>query len=62
MKHSLDDKMQFGKYKGLTIQEVIEDHLHYMEWLLDEVENFELDDEAMKFYEEDLESTYGSIY
>lgn len=62
MTYSLNDKMKFGKYKGLEILEIIEDHLNYMEWLLDEVKDFELDDEAMEFYEEDLVSTYGDIF
>lgn len=43
----LNDKITFGKHKGLTIKEIIEDDPSYLEWALDEVDGFELDDAAI---------------
>jgi hypothetical protein len=47
---SLSDKLTFGKYKGYTIEDVLEDDLNYLEWAIDEIEWFELDEiAAIKF-------------
>jgi hypothetical protein len=40
---SLSDKLTFGKYKGYTIEEILEDDPSYLEWAIDEIEWFELD-------------------
>ncbi len=48
---SLIDKITFGKYRGDTIKEIIDNAPTYIEWALDEVDWFELDDEAMAEYE-----------
>lgn len=55
---SLTDKMNFGKYRNRTIQEVIEDDPTYIEWALDNVDWFELDDEAMDVYEKAIKEHY----
>lgn len=39
----LNDKITFGKHRGLTIKEIIEDDPTYLEWALDEIDGFELD-------------------
>ncbi len=51
----LTDKMTFGKYRGDTVQEVIDNAPSYIEWALDEVNGFELDDEAMVEYEQAIQ-------
>lgn len=43
---SLSDKLTFGKHKGSTIEEVLEDDPNYIEWAIDEIEWFELDQNA----------------
>lgn len=48
----LTDKMNFGKYRDDTVQEVIDNTPSYIKWALDEVNGFELDDEAMAEYEQ----------
>jgi hypothetical protein len=45
---SLNDKLTFGKYKGYTIEEVLESDPNYIEWAIDEIEWFELDEMAAK--------------
>jgi len=42
----LESRLTFGEYIGATIKEVIEAAPTYLEWAQDEIENFELDDEA----------------
>lgn len=32
----LDTEFEFGKYKGLTVDEVIDDDVEYIEWLIDQ--------------------------
>ena len=45
----LETKLNFGKYKGETIQEIIDDgNAEYLEWCMDNIEWFELDDNAGK--------------
>lgn len=44
---ALDDIFQFGKHKGSQVEDVIEDHPDYIEWLIkNEVREF--DEEAMQ--------------
>lgn len=38
--------LTFGEYVGLTVEEVIRESPTYIEWAIDEVERFELDEEA----------------
>lgn len=45
---TLIDKLTFGKHKGATIEEVIDDDPSYLEWAIDEIEWFELDEAATK--------------
>lgn len=42
---SLSSVMTFGKYRGLTVEEVIEEDPDYIEWAMDEA-GIELDQEA----------------
>lgn len=43
---SLSSKMYFGKYKGETIEDIIENDPQYVDWCLENVKHFSLNDEA----------------
>jgi hypothetical protein len=47
---TLQTKIKFGKYKtdNVTVGELIESNPDYIAWCTDEIEWFELDDEAEK--------------
>lgn len=47
---SLDRVFNFGKHKGSTLRDVIQDDVEYVSWCMAEIENFELDNEACKKY------------
>ena len=55
----LTDKLTFGKHKGETIQDVCDNNVTYIEWALETIDTFELDDEAMGYYEACLEEHLG---
>lgn len=38
MKLGLKSKLTFGKYKGDTVEEVIEDDPSYLEWAIDTID------------------------
>jgi hypothetical protein len=42
----LDGKLTFGKYKGLTVREVIEENPGYLVWAISNIEWFNLDSQA----------------
>ena len=46
---SLDTDFKFGKPRGKRLQEVIEDHLSYIDWAVDKGV-IELDEEAFEYY------------
>lgn len=48
--YSLTTKMNRGKYKDFTISEIIVENPHYIEYCIDEWEDFELDNEAYEKY------------
>jgi len=60
-KFSLSDKLTFGKHKGCTIEEIIEDDPGYLEWAIDEIEWFELDEVAARKLEKNLREDYGYL-
>ena len=60
MAYGLTDKFNFGKHKGETIQEVIEDEITYLEWCMDAVDGFDLDEQAYQVYNDALDSYYWS--
>lgn len=55
---SLTDLLTFGKWRGASLKEVIEEDITYVEWALDEVSFFELDDRASEFYDETIDRYY----
>jgi hypothetical protein len=42
----LDDELTFGKNKGFTIRQVIENDRRWLIWMLENTEHFELDRDA----------------
>lgn len=53
MKHepySLEDDLDFGKYRGQTIQDTIMENVDYISWLIDNINGFELDNQAYQVY------------
>lgn len=47
----LGDKFRFGKYRGQTLDYVLANGVHYIEWCIDNVDDFELSNEAYEAYE-----------
>ncbi|UOF77582.1 exodeoxyribonuclease X [Caudoviricetes sp.] len=43
--------MPFGKYRGQIVGTVIEEDAEYVAWLLRETENFDLDEDALRYLE-----------
>ena len=43
---TLDDKIPFGKYKGKEIWKILEDDSRYLKLCVDNLDSFELDNEA----------------
>ena len=39
----LDHKLTFGKHKGKTIEDVLEDDPRYLRWCMENIDDFELD-------------------
>lgn len=60
MIYSKTSVLRFGKHRGETIKEIISDDVTYIEWALDEVDGFELDEAAMDLYEKQLEVHYSN--
>ncbi len=44
--YKLETFLNFGRYKGYTIKEAIDDNPDYLAWAVDEIEWFKLDQEA----------------
>lgn len=55
---NLNTKFDFGKHKGKTVEEVCDDDPSYVEWCIDNVDDFELDNEAYDYYEDELAAYY----
>lgn len=41
--YDLDDELSFGKYKGKTVEEVLEEDPHYLKWAMENVASFVVD-------------------
>lgn len=48
--YRLDTMFNFGAHIGETVEYVIDTQPSYIEWCLDEIKNFQLDDHAYKRY------------
>ena len=58
--YSLNDELGFGTHSQDSVREVIEEDPTYIEWALDEVKGFRLDDVAFEKYEEAIDKHYES--
>ena len=47
---TLKDQMPLGKYKGMSIGELISRDPNYVAWALKNIGSFNLDDQAMAIY------------
>ncbi len=49
--HKMDTELIFGKFKGSTIDEVLESKggPQWIQWAIDTIDSFEVDDEVIKF-------------
>lgn len=59
MIYKLTDQITFGKHNGLTIQEIISEDVTYIEWCIDSVHSFGLDDKAMEVYQKAIDIHYA---
>lgn len=50
----LESIIGFGKYQGHKLEDIIKDKTAYITWCLENIPDFELNDEAYKLYEEYL--------
>lgn len=50
----LKDKLTFGKYKGQSVDEVIDNDPDYLVWAVEEIDWFELDEETEKELEDGI--------
>lgn len=46
--YTLNDHLTFGKYRGMTIKEVLQKDADYIEWCKNKVEGFVIVDEAIR--------------
>ena len=56
---ALTDVLDFGKHQSKTIEDVIEDDPLYIDWCMQEVEGFTLDNDAYDVWERSIESHMG---
>ena len=54
-KMNFDTVLNFGKYKGETIEEVYEKDASYLQWCLENIERFNLSDKETALIEEKAE-------
>jgi hypothetical protein len=43
MLYDLDTKLDFGKYKSYTVEQILEQDPSYLLWLIENVDRFEVD-------------------
>ena len=48
-KYTLNDTLTFGKYRGKTLKAVLTRDAHYIQWCLDNISNFSLDEQAWDY-------------
>lgn len=52
---NLEDKLDFGKHKGKSIDWILDNEPTYIEWCIENITKFELDNETYEDYEVALE-------
>lgn len=58
--YSLTDKLDFGKYKGWILRDVIVKDLNYIKWCIEKNENFEMIHDAKRYFDRALLDKCGS--
>ena len=58
----LNDKFKFGKYKGQTLESVINKNPAYVKWCVKHLENFKLDAKAEKYLYKDYIGEVFGLY
>lgn len=51
MVYGLLDELKIGKYRGKRLIDVMRDEPRYVEWMYDNVDAFDLDEEALDWFE-----------
>ncbi len=52
MKYKLNDQLGIGRHRLDTVRQVIDSDFDYMGWTIDTVRDFELDNDALLYYED----------
>lgn len=47
--YTLNDTLTFGKYRGKTLKAVLTRDAHYIQWCLDNISDFSLDEQAWDY-------------
>jgi hypothetical protein len=50
MKFDLNTVFKFGKYKGKTLKQVIDEDINYVVWCLSDINEFRLDNDAIVYF------------
>ncbi len=53
--YALEDVVKFGKFKGLTIYEILQTDVTWITWAIENIDGFELDTIANSIYLEYLD-------
>ncbi len=59
--YSLADYLIFGKYKGRSIQVIIETDPQYLQWCVDNIPDFTLDGQTKKILQENLREAHEAF-
>ena len=52
--YDLNDNISFGKYNGILIKDIIDNHIKYIDWCYMYVKDFHLYYKAFEYYNEKL--------
>ena len=47
---SLYNRVEFGRHKGMTLKNMIDNHWKYVNWCISNISTFQLDDVAFEYY------------
>jgi hypothetical protein len=63
--YNLRDRLTFGKHQGETLQQIIDADPEYVEWMIENIPDFDLDAVTMDYFEDILndrdEINFGDI-
>lgn len=49
--YGLNDEINFGKHKDARVKDIIYNDVKYIEWALENVDHFDIDKDALDYYE-----------